>query len=153
MAGVGYIDFSKVIRYTETVELSKKLDKIEGILSEYQTRFSSIPTDNNVLGKYIKDGFRIGNQDLSDVSVFEDNISLDTTFNMLSSANGYPIEVCFGSETMSKSQLEMIRDVKEKLIRKGFPETKMTISGSCGDTEELLPVTFPEKVWVTYRIN
>lgn len=153
MAGTGYIDLSKIIRLTETIEVEKKLNKIEAIISEYETKFNSIPSDNVVLGNYIKNGFRIGSKPLSEIKVFDDGMTIDYSYNMIANTNGYPIEICFGSDEMTENQYGSILQAKKNILRKNNPNDKMTISDTCGDIVDLDFTTLPDVVWVTYRIK
>lgn len=153
MAGTGYIDFSSVLRLTESINIHKKIAKIESIISGYQIKFGTFPADNSVLVKYIKNDFRSKGQALSEVSIFGENLFFDSSFNMLSNANGYPVEICFGSNTVTENHYESIVQVSKKLTRENYNSDKMTISHACGEILDKSFSDFPEKIWVTYRIN
>lgn len=153
MAGVGIINFSSIIRITESIDIEKKINKIESLVSSYQIKFDSYPTNNTVLSNYIKDEFRQGSQSISEVSIFGENLYFDSTFNMLSNSNSYPVEICFGSETLTENQYNSIVKIKESLLRKNFTDSKMNISDQCGLLTDSSFTDFPEKIWITYRIN
>jgi hypothetical protein len=152
MAGMGYISFSKVLDMIESTNFEKKLYKIDLSITSYQSKFQSLPSNSDDLLKYIRNEFRGNESDLSDVIIFDNNIMINTTFNMLSGSNGFPVEICFGSDNLNSSRYDMLTELKNKVI-KDEHQDKLTLSDTCGSLVKEVPAVFPATVWATYRIK